>query len=1220
MNTETKTNSSHQTLPQVIILTAQPEVFNEVCTYLTDRREEVHPEDTIYDRGIYKQSSATWQVVVAEVGKGNNSAAMETERAINHFKPDIALFVGLAGGLKEVSVGDVVASTKIYGYESGKVTESFETIPNVGQSSYSLEQRAKAEARKGDWLNRLNGLEQNIPPRVRVGAIAAGEKYVKSDVASIISHLKANYGDAYAIEMEGRGFLEAIRANKRVEAIVIRGISNLVFNQDKTHSPDSSAKATRNACAFAFELLAKLQSAKASQENYSQANNQQNTAHKSNDSKIQPISNASASIKNTRGDNFKINTIENLFSVLTTQPSPIFLLGGGTAVKSGIPLSEGIVEKAVRWDYCNGRGLEFDDPSVRRSDWLQPLRRESWYNHESLSANYSNVMRNLLRPRENRRQFFLHLLRTKIPASRGYGRLVELLSLKLFTTILTTNFDTVLRDLCSSQSRLHHYDVVDNPGTFRQLTTSPSYPVLTYLYGTLEDYIDRFETSSEPKLDDALISRLTPILRDHPLIVVGYSGSEETIMRQFLIEQIQAADFYHQGVYWCALDYENQDDLHPLVREFAGLIRGNFQVIPISGFDELMEQLFVLNQKRGPVNVVKNTALSKEGPEVPSFDMQPIDAVDMTGEFDWTTLQTRLVNYCDAMDIAVPSVVSREWLIEQLCQLDLAVKAEKKQIKPTNAGYLLFARKTHERIANAKILLRFFGEEQLIEGNLWNQLAVATDALAEVNKPFRLKGEKSDTVYPYPPLALKEVLVNSLVHRNYRDEEYVIVEIESDSIRFTNPGGLVEQVLRQTEGTSILTQIEQGKRGIKGYRNPVLADLFYSSGDMDKEGSGLADVHQLVNDNGGRVSFEAINGNTAFEVVIYSRPEAVDKQTRTAPTVVTTRYAANMLEVLEMPDTVWQAPSPYKRAKDIWTATKADWLPPFVAHEQKLHSFLSFNDESNMLGDVVDIYAETSLTLEQFYADENDPHGNERRLVWLLNECLYRHLDFCGLYVDKKRKRAYFPRTDEGIRAVAYQARLRRSTRKVTKPIISPTTQQIRYWEHQSFSFSFERFADTWTLQILPGYVFTKDGYRNLLSGNRVNILSTKRASRDYNSKVHVDLVFWAWVLSQGAQGSFELRILPEKSKKRKNSAEMQKLNLKVNRDESENTFANLPRVLIKSTLPTVALYSLEPADNDEEDSLLDEERLAERRDIEEALGALAELPDDEFDDLEESD
>ena len=1220
-------NSAHQQreLSRAVFLTAQPTVFSEICTYLMDQREEVHEEGTVYQVGTFTSPQGEWRIAVGDTGAGNNNAAMETERAIRQYRPSVTLYIGLAGGLKDVRIGDVVASTKVYGYESGKDTaEIFEIRPNVGQASYGLEQRARAEARKGDWRARLGVDVGTKAPRAVVGPIAAGERNVSASSSNIVAFIKANYGDTLAIEMEGRGFLEAIRANQRVEAIVIRGISNLLDNKGEAEAGGSQSLAAKHACAFAFELISKLHNPTAAVKPRKSATTPRQRRPERKIAEVAGrVEEAYPAKEPTQDDGLKVTTIENLYSVLTGHPSPVLLLGGGASVKSGIPLSEGLVEKAARWEYCRSKGLAFDDPSVKRSDWLQSLRRYGWYDHSSLAENYSAVMKHLLRPRDNRREFFLQILHTNVPASSGYERLVELMSLKVATTVLTTNFDPVLRDLSRSRPRLHHVDVIDSPATYRQLTTSPRYPILAHLYGSVESYIDRFERADEPQLDAALINRLVPILRDHPLIVIGYRGAEEAVMRHLFSAQIEAADYYHQGIYWCSLNYgDGGDELHPMVREFAGLIRGNFQVVPIQGFDELMGQLSAMHQRQGPAQASVVPQQSQAPSSSPTFDMHPISA-NLTDELDWVSLQSRLVNYCNVMEIAVPATVNREWLVSQLTQLDLAVRNEKGKVLPTNAGYLLFGRKSHERIPSSKVLLRVEGEEQRIEGNLWNQLAALTDALAEVNKPFRLKGEKSETVYPYPPLALKEILVNALVHRRYDVKQNVVVEIEPDHVRITNPGGLVEEVLRQTEGASILSQIAQGKRGIKGYRNPVLADLFYSSGDMDKEGSGLADVHKLVNDNGGRVTFDPINDNAAFEAIIYSRPEAVDRQTGTAARVVSTRYAANLLEVMGLPDRVWHAPSPYSRARDVWAATDAQWLPPFIPHEQKLHTFFDLDDVSNPLREMVDVEEAGWVTLDQFCADAEGRRSDEgeRRLVYLLNECLYRHLDHCGLYVDKKRKRAYYPRTQQGNRSITYQARLRRSTRTVTKQVISPSTQKVRYWEHQSFSFMFERFGDTWVLQILPGYVFTRDGYKDLLAGDRVNVLSTKRESRDYNYKVHTDLFFWTWVMAVGEQGMFALRLGPRPEvQKRTGGKRTAKTRWQGKNDAASRGRgggADGPQILIKASLPTLATYNLELAD-EEDESLMDKRRRAELEDLEDELAVLAGMREDVADDSEE--
>jgi nucleoside phosphorylase len=237
----------------VVILTAIPVEYQAVRAHLTDLHEETHLSGTVYERGYFASESQSWDVVIGEIGPRNPRAALETERAISHFKPILAFFVGIAGGLKDVTFGDVVAATQAYAYGSGKAKKTLETRPIMGNSAYSLIQRSKAEARKREWLKRIKGVSTVPEPRVFVAPIASGDRVVASTNSSDWKILRSKYSDALAVDMEGYGFLDAAHDNK-VDALVVRGISDLVDNKsDEFHDV-----AARHASAFTFEILARL--------------------------------------------------------------------------------------------------------------------------------------------------------------------------------------------------------------------------------------------------------------------------------------------------------------------------------------------------------------------------------------------------------------------------------------------------------------------------------------------------------------------------------------------------------------------------------------------------------------------------------------------------------------------------------------------------------------------------------------------------------------------------------------------------------------------------------------------------------------------------------------------------------------------------------------------------------------------------------------------------
>jgi nucleoside phosphorylase len=241
---------------RAVIFTAIGVEYTAIRDYLGGEVRPVEANGTLYEVGSVPAARGSWQLALAETGPGSTTAGLALDRAVRVFDPEIALFIGVAGGRKDVKLGDVVAADAIYDYEAGKSTlDGFQPRMRTHYPAHSLLQWARMVARENHWQQRIRPSCPQPPPASFVKPIVTGSKVIAHDAAEAALVLDRYASDALAVETEGHGFLAAAYLNTNVQALVIRGISDLLAGKDKANDDRWQPAASRHAAAFAVELL-----------------------------------------------------------------------------------------------------------------------------------------------------------------------------------------------------------------------------------------------------------------------------------------------------------------------------------------------------------------------------------------------------------------------------------------------------------------------------------------------------------------------------------------------------------------------------------------------------------------------------------------------------------------------------------------------------------------------------------------------------------------------------------------------------------------------------------------------------------------------------------------------------------------------------------------------------------------------------------------------------
>ncbi|MEL6637943.1 MAG: 5'-methylthioadenosine/S-adenosylhomocysteine nucleosidase [Bacteroidota bacterium] len=232
---------THIAVPiDLAVLCPLREEFEGVAAHLEDRQPQARV-GLRYEVGTLRSPQRDWKVGLFETGSGTVNLAAKTTRIIDHFRPAFIFLVGIAGGVKDAAIGDVVIASEAIGYDSGKDTEDdFLARPKVINSPPRMIELLRQLARD---------LEKKVPYRIFLGPIASGEKVLASKDSYTARSIAKLYNNTLAVEMEAYGFADAARTGETPYAN-IRGISDLLDGKHHSDHDGSRTLATQRAADF----------------------------------------------------------------------------------------------------------------------------------------------------------------------------------------------------------------------------------------------------------------------------------------------------------------------------------------------------------------------------------------------------------------------------------------------------------------------------------------------------------------------------------------------------------------------------------------------------------------------------------------------------------------------------------------------------------------------------------------------------------------------------------------------------------------------------------------------------------------------------------------------------------------------------------------------------------------------------------------------------------
>jgi ATP-dependent DNA helicase RecG len=202
--------------------------------------------------------------------------------------------------------------------------------------------------------------------------------------------------------------------------------------------------------------------------------------------------------------------------------------------------------------------------------------------------------------------------------------------------------------------------------------------------------------------------------------------------------------------------------------------------------------------------------------------------------------------------------------------------------KLNNCGVLFFARHTKQYFPNATISCFLYADEEQTE--IIDSKEFSSDIISNMNDAYKYLLSKLNTAIiidglkhipklELPKNALREAIINAMIHRDYFFPANIQIHISPQRAVIVNPGKLM------------FPKEDLGK--ISAQRNPILVDLIHRLGLVEKAGSGIKRMKKSMKEYGLELSFET---SSFFSAIFYRN---IRSQSDADPTQIRRKSDAN---------------------------------------------------------------------------------------------------------------------------------------------------------------------------------------------------------------------------------------------------------------------------------------------------------------------------------------